>query len=84
MQCINCQGKGCEECGGDGRVDITACPLDIITADVWEVIRMAGFFEKGLPPVAGGVLDQAENFVAAAEFIFAEQKYYKNKLGIFN
>ena len=45
---------------------------------------LAGLFEKGLPPVAGGVLDQAKIFVEAATFIFREQNYWKNKLGVFD
>ena len=45
---------------------------------------MAELFEKGLPPVAGGILEQAKIFVDAARFIFREQRYWKNKLGIMN
>lgn len=56
----------------------------VIDRDIWEVIRYAGLFEKGLPPVAGGVLDQPHDFVAAAEFIFNEEKKIKNSLGIMN
>ena len=62
---------------------MTQCPLEVITPDIWRVIRLAGFYEKGLPPVAGGVLDQANVFIEAAELIFAEQAVYKKKLGIF-
>jgi len=54
----------------------------LITADVWEVIMLAELFEKGLPPIAGGVLDQAKIFVDAASFIFREKSYWKSKLGI--
>ena len=56
----------------------------MITSDVWEVIMLAGLFEKGLPPVAGGTLDQAKIFVEAALFVFAQQAHWKNKLGIIN
>jgi len=56
--------------------------LKLITEDVWEVISLAELFEKGLPPVAGGVLDQAKIFVDAASFIFREKSYWKHKLGI--
>lgn len=62
---------------------ITCCPLDYISPDVWEVIRYAGLYEKGLPPVAGGALDQAANFIDAAMYIFSVQNYWKNKLGAF-
>ena len=48
------------------------------------MIMLAGLFEKGLPPVAGGVLDQAKIFVETATFIFREQNYWKQKLGLFD
>jgi len=41
---------------------------------------MAELFYKGLPPIAGGVLDQAAVFVQAARFVRAEQDYYKSKM----
>ena len=84
MRCNGCDGKGCDDCGDTGEILITQCPLDFITDDVWRVIEMAGFFEKGIPPVSGGVLDQAQSFLDAAAFIFSESSYWKNKLGILN
>jgi len=45
---------------------------------------MAGLYEKALPPVAGGVLDQAKEFVDACEYVWAEQKMLKRHLGIFD
>ena len=82
MECIDCGGTGCDKCGRSGRIRIEDCPLKLITEDVWEIISLAELFEKGLPPVAGGVLDQAKCFVDAARFVFREQSYWKNKLGI--
>jgi len=81
MECPACGGRGCSACRA-GEIEITRCPLEIITADVWQVIQYAEFFEKGLPPVAGGVTDQAAVFLEAAQFVFGEQQYWKNKLGI--
>lgn len=43
---------------------------------------MAELYEKGLPPVAGGALDQANVFVEAARFVWSEQAYWRAKLGI--
>jgi len=84
LECVGCGGKGCDECEQMGRWTITTCPLELITSDVWEMIMLAGLFEKGLPPVAGGVLDQAKIFVETATFIFREQNYWKQKLGLFD
>ena len=84
MTCVSCAGDGCDDCNKVGSINITCCPLDMITADVWEIIQMADFYQKGLPPVAGGVLDQAKNFNDAAMFVFKEKAYWKNKLGLFD
>ena len=82
-ECNSCDGFDCSECEHTGRTKITCCPLDYISSDVWEVIKFAGLYEKGLPPVAGGALDQAANFIEAANYIFSIQSYWKNKLGAF-
>ena len=84
MECVDCGGRDCEYCGGTEAEEITCCPLDLITADVWEVIRYAELYEKGLPPVAGGALDQAKAFIDAAGLIFEEQAFWKKKLGVFD
>ena len=49
-----------------------------------DIIQMAELYEKGLPPIAGGQLDQAKSFVDAAYFIFNEIQYWKYKMGILN
>ena len=41
------------------------------------VIQCAELFRKGLPPVAGGSLDQAAIFVDAARFVWGEQAYWR-------
>ena len=38
---------------------------------------MAELYQKGLPAVAGGQLDQAAMFVEACEFIWADQAQWK-------
>jgi len=82
MDCVRCGGAGCDLCDKKGTFDIDRCPLEIITDDVVDMMELADLWEKGLPPVAGGVLDQAAMFVAAARFYFGEKAYWKNKLGI--
>ena len=54
----------------------------IITADIWETIRLVDMWFKGIAPVSGGALDQSRSFYDAAGFISSETNYWKNKLGI--
>ena len=51
-------------------------------AEVFEFIKYAELYEKGMPPVAGGSLDQAKNFIDAAAFVFSEQAKWKAKYGV--
>jgi hypothetical protein len=80
MRCLACNGKGCDECQNKGTINITDCPLEIITLDVWEIIEMANLYiEHGLPPVAGGQLEQTAGFLDAARFITNEKKHWEEK-----
>jgi hypothetical protein len=36
-------------------------------------------FEKGLPPVSGGVMDQSNSFIEAAQFFDSEERRVKNE-----
>lgn len=83
MRCITCSGAGCDECENKGTITITCCPLEMITNDVWQIIQLVEFYEKGLPPIAGGTLQQAKVFNDAALFIMHEKQYWKSKLGAF-
>ena len=83
-KCKACGGKvnKCKECDGQGEIDIECCPLLIIERDVWEVLKYAELYRNGLPPVTGGALDQADSFIAAADYIFDQEQGIKNQLGI--
>ena len=52
---------------------IDGCPYDLLTQDAVEAIRIAGFWEKGIPPVDGGYLDQTESMIQAAELIWSDE-----------
>ena len=82
MECMRCSGGGCSECGRTGNIEFINCPLEIVKAEVWDMLEYAKLYGRGLPPVHGGALDQAQNFLAACNFIFSEQAYWKAKLGI--
>lgn len=53
--------------------------MDYVTPDIWQAISLAGLYEKGLPVQPGGSLDQAVVFIATAEFIWSEEKEYKDE-----
>jgi hypothetical protein len=67
------------ECGKTGKINITQCPLEIIPAETWDLLDAAELYEKGLPPVAGGQLDQSHGFFKAAVFIMREKRNYEAK-----
>lgn len=83
MMCPVCNDRGCFECDGRGQIEIVCCPMDYVTEDIIQLLEYAELFKKGLPPIAGGTLDQAKNFLSAARMVFNEQQIWKNKLGIF-
>lgn len=75
IECPKCAGEGCEECD-EGRVAIDGCPNQFCR-DVGRTVPMIDLFHKGLPPVAGGVLDQAAWFLEAARYLDAEEAALK-------
>ena len=52
---------------------VTECPLRCVPHDVWQLLDLSELYWAGLPPVAGGALDQAAGFVEAARFIRGEK-----------
>lgn len=49
---------------------------------VVQVLQAADFYDKGLPPAEGAWLDQLKQFTDACRWIWNEQRYWKNELGI--
>ena len=77
FECPACGGKGCRECGNEGRFALTTCPLEYVDAEIWEMMDYAELYEKGLPPIAGGALDQAKVFIEACHFVWREQAHWE-------
>lgn len=77
-----CSGNvvDCPACGGTGRYSFPGCPLQQLPAQTWEIIELACLWDKGLPPVAGGSMDQSRAFVAAARFVLADRDMWRNTL----
>lgn len=70
--CPRCDAKDkrCPYCSGRGTFRIERHPAQLVPAWVWSLCALADLYiEKGLPPIAGGSLDQSSWFVNAAMFI---------------
>jgi hypothetical protein len=59
---------------------ITRCPLLDMTGDIAELIADTDLFYQGLPPVAGGTLDQSARFIKAARYIKQKQNEMLNEI----
>ena len=68
--------------GADGETvyHVTQCPLKEVPAGTWDVIELARLYKEGLPPAAGGALDQAKVFLDACRVIWAEEARWREKL----
>lgn len=67
LPCVVCNGEDehCPACNGTGEYEVTECPNQWIGSEVHGFARLADLFDKGLPPVAGGALDQTRAFLDA-------------------
>ena len=54
----------------------------MITSETRAIIEYAELFYKGLPPVAGGMLDQTYWFLTAARYVRYVESFVKAKKGI--
>jgi hypothetical protein len=78
IECPKCDGVGCEECK-DGHIQIEGCP-NTYCREISSTIGLIDLYEKGLPPVAGGALDQSVWFVEAAKVMSNEEAKVKAEL----
>jgi len=75
--CPECDERGCPECGVRGSFTVDVCPLAFAGREIFEVLFYADLFKRGLPPVAGGALDQSAWFTQAAHFAWAEASRFR-------
>lgn len=75
IECPECDGLGCDACS-DGSIRIDGCP-NVYCSTIAPVINIIELFEKGLPPIVGGVLDQSASFLTAAKFYDHEEQLAK-------
>ena len=70
IECPVCRSDGCDACK-DGFWTVEGCPTDYCQS-VAAVVEMIDLFWQGMPPIAGGVLDQSAWFVQAARKLKTE------------
>lgn len=75
IECPACNGHGCDQCD-EGSVSVTTCP-NKYCREMAPLITLADLFAKGLPPVGGGVLDQAAWFLHAAQILERDEDTIK-------
>ena len=71
VECPLCDGDGCKECQ-DGTFELDGCP-NSFCSQIISSLDLFELFQKGLPPIVGGVLDQSIGFIEAAQFFQAEE-----------
>ena len=76
IECPQCYAQGCDKCE-DGYIEIKGCP-NAYCSKLVSTIDLIDLFNRGLLPVAGGMLDQAASFVHAAKFLDSEERRIKS------
>lgn len=77
-----CGGDGCAGCKDLGYTLVEDCPQKRLDGSVWTAVRCARLLNKGIPPIAGGILDQSNHFADAFDQISAEENAWRHKLKI--
>lgn len=72
IECPECSGNGCSDCQETGAFEIDGCPNDFCRS-VAQLATLADLFAKGIPPVAGGALDQSNSFIEAVRILESEE-----------
>lgn len=75
IECPLCDGDGCDECE-EGYLKIPDCP-NRFCKELIPAVNMIELFEKGLPPIAGGVLDQSAWFIECVRTFQSEEASVK-------
>lgn len=66
-------GLFCRDCWGTGAAMLTEPVGKAVPSEVWEGIELVRLAERGVMPVAGGVLDQAQSFRELMVLVVAER-----------
>lgn len=77
IECPVCDGVGCSHCT-EGVFPLNGCP-NAFCGKMVTLIDVIDLFGKGLPPVAGGTLDQSVSFIQAVSFFENEERKVRNE-----
>ena len=78
IECVGCDGSGkqgeddCEDCDGHGFIEIDGCPRKH-AQEVASAVNLAAMAEKGMMPIAGGILDQSSWFIDLWQLLGSEK-----------
>lgn len=72
FRCFDCGGSGCDSCK-NGDIFIDQCPKRMIDLNTSELLKYSDHFHNGIPPVAGGMMDQTKYAMEAFGFIKSVQ-----------
>jgi hypothetical protein len=75
IECTTCNGGGCDQCD-QGIFRVEGCPNRFCDG-LGQFVELVDLFDEGLPPVAGGALDQAASFLEAARRFKNEEQRAK-------
>lgn len=71
MPCPDCNGSGCPQCE-EGVFYLTQCPNKFVGQELSQFFPLVDLFFEGIPPVAGGTLDQTKYFFDFATLVRSE------------
>lgn len=75
IECVACNGTGCDECA-EGVYRVEGCPNQYCSG-LTQFVELVDLFDEGLPPVAGGALDQSASFIEASRRFKSEEQRAK-------
>jgi hypothetical protein len=75
IECVACNAAGCDECT-EGVYRVEGCPNQYCSG-LAQFVELVDLFDEGLPPIAGGALDQSASFIEASRRFKSEEQRAK-------
>lgn len=79
VECPACDKQGCSVCDGSRGIKITGHYK--VPSWCWSVMTVADRYRKGIPPIAGGSLDQTNWINQVCEFVDVERQTHIGAAG---